>query len=1210
MILYALITGSLPFDHDNIPTLLTMVTRGHYTTPAHVPADIAHLISRMLTVDPTKRITIPEVRKHICFKGTNFFTPIDSSAHDALARKSIGSGVGSAAGGAAGAKDHSAVTLPPHKKRAKVGANNNNASHGVDADDSDEEPSEHAHRKKSHDHTAGGAAPAADSTHFPFPAPFQPRHPHSHSHSHSVTGPLTHHHSSGHHHSSRHSASAAAASGLVDEDVIDDAVLNDLESLGLGPKDGNREELKKKIRSTDASGKEPSLEQVFYKLLKRRKMDRLKELAVLSPKISPAAAGSHRRRTHHTHRDGAHSSHHHSVIKLGDGSYVASQPTSANMAPLPGPALVFSSQPTSHANTPSGMQHDDPLVLAELTLPPPASRPSPGAAAPTGSSVMVDVMSSSGAGATVSHYHSGTSIMSQSPHQPSSPSLLQSSIFGVQHTTPADHGGQQMQIDGQEHTLHVSSSTGTTSASTIPANAAPLFNSTVTPRLPSTSPPLESPPHVVAPPPMRHTQSDGGVPESIMNDEDSSASAYYRSTAALPALDLQDALRPAHLPPASPSSSLSFIPDSAPLSSRDGTAPVTPVDRMSASFTNTGNYEELKPSPPSYGSLDMGELPSLPQQPSSSSASVSPMVVPQRQTIYQRRMSTPQTHTGGPAFARQLFLDEQTQPMTPLEQQEQAALDQFAAGPTVQSMDLDSSVQSAPMTAQAHLVSPPLLSLPPRVAAPHIHVRVSDKSSDSESERERGDAPPHPHPHSMRARAYSQDETAILARHPQPSDSVMSNIHTPISGGGTGGALPTYTSSPRFHRVKLNDQPSVGGSGARVGSIRPGAVGSSSRTMPAGVQPPPSPQAKRSWFSSVFGSAGFNIFDRLKGKRSSLASGTATAAAAAAATAAAAAASSNPQGSPSPLLSPSTPRSSTAIQTKRATLTLTNDLSRLFQSSGVQFVHSRGYRFEASYQPHLPPQAFQTPPMPPMSMPPMQRAVSTPGEAAVQRPRSSSIAAEPKQSPPSSQANPGSSPAASRVSTSREAGCETPKPIPTRSLHQPFIPSVLQYPMTEADESPVALFRGLSNTSNASNVSESSVESSREGSMTDLAAMAAAGLNTNSPSLSQMSSGAASMVQSPVPSMQQPSGLGQGSIMSATAASSAASSGSVPTPRARAANTGAAAAVGAFGPGAVRFSVEIAEQAHDTRIVTFTRKSGDILAFNRVVALAERSLHA
>jgi BR serine/threonine kinase len=44
VILYALITGSLPFDHDNIPTLLSMVTRGQYTTPSYVPVDVAHLI--------------------------------------------------------------------------------------------------------------------------------------------------------------------------------------------------------------------------------------------------------------------------------------------------------------------------------------------------------------------------------------------------------------------------------------------------------------------------------------------------------------------------------------------------------------------------------------------------------------------------------------------------------------------------------------------------------------------------------------------------------------------------------------------------------------------------------------------------------------------------------------------------------------------------------------------------------------------------------------------------------------------------------------------------------------------------------------------------------------------------------------------------------------------------------------------------------------
>eukprot|EP01121_Diplochlamys_sp_Union-15-3_P007484 TRINITY_DN1905_c0_g1_i2.p1 TRINITY_DN1905_c0_g1~~TRINITY_DN1905_c0_g1_i2.p1 ORF type:complete len:611 (-),score=96.40 TRINITY_DN1905_c0_g1_i2:105-1895(-) len=57
VILYALVTGSLPFDDDNIRNLLLKVKSGVYP-------DLAELIQRMLTIDPQKRITIPEIKTH------------------------------------------------------------------------------------------------------------------------------------------------------------------------------------------------------------------------------------------------------------------------------------------------------------------------------------------------------------------------------------------------------------------------------------------------------------------------------------------------------------------------------------------------------------------------------------------------------------------------------------------------------------------------------------------------------------------------------------------------------------------------------------------------------------------------------------------------------------------------------------------------------------------------------------------------------------------------------------------------------------------------------------------------------------------------------------------------------------------------------------------------------------------------------------------
>lgn len=70
VILYAMVTGRLPFDDDNIQRLLKKVQVGNYHMPQHLPADLRNLIASMLTVDPDQRITLEQIKKHPWFTTT------------------------------------------------------------------------------------------------------------------------------------------------------------------------------------------------------------------------------------------------------------------------------------------------------------------------------------------------------------------------------------------------------------------------------------------------------------------------------------------------------------------------------------------------------------------------------------------------------------------------------------------------------------------------------------------------------------------------------------------------------------------------------------------------------------------------------------------------------------------------------------------------------------------------------------------------------------------------------------------------------------------------------------------------------------------------------------------------------------------------------------------------------------------------------------
>jgi len=68
VILYALLTGTLPFDDDNVQMLFKKIRSGVFPVPDYLNPSVVDLLRRMLTVDPVRRATIKEIREHEWFK--------------------------------------------------------------------------------------------------------------------------------------------------------------------------------------------------------------------------------------------------------------------------------------------------------------------------------------------------------------------------------------------------------------------------------------------------------------------------------------------------------------------------------------------------------------------------------------------------------------------------------------------------------------------------------------------------------------------------------------------------------------------------------------------------------------------------------------------------------------------------------------------------------------------------------------------------------------------------------------------------------------------------------------------------------------------------------------------------------------------------------------------------------------------------------------
>lgn len=64
VILYAMLSGQLPFDEEEMPKLFHRIKKSKYYMPKYISDDAKDLINRLLQPLPIKRIKIDEIKEH------------------------------------------------------------------------------------------------------------------------------------------------------------------------------------------------------------------------------------------------------------------------------------------------------------------------------------------------------------------------------------------------------------------------------------------------------------------------------------------------------------------------------------------------------------------------------------------------------------------------------------------------------------------------------------------------------------------------------------------------------------------------------------------------------------------------------------------------------------------------------------------------------------------------------------------------------------------------------------------------------------------------------------------------------------------------------------------------------------------------------------------------------------------------------------------
>ncbi|KAK0098691.1 hypothetical protein PV326_005102 [Microctonus aethiopoides] len=85
VVLYVLVCGALPFDGSTLQSLRDRVLSGRFRIPYFMSTDCESLVRKMLVLEPTKRYTIPQIKRHRWMIGTtDYVCPIVTTTPSAL----------------------------------------------------------------------------------------------------------------------------------------------------------------------------------------------------------------------------------------------------------------------------------------------------------------------------------------------------------------------------------------------------------------------------------------------------------------------------------------------------------------------------------------------------------------------------------------------------------------------------------------------------------------------------------------------------------------------------------------------------------------------------------------------------------------------------------------------------------------------------------------------------------------------------------------------------------------------------------------------------------------------------------------------------------------------------------------------------------------------------------------------------------------------